>query len=486
MSACTDNIIAIQPNECIGDSLTKINDNFSTLQTTTQDLENRFNKIKRTRTFFYYGPNTDTNIVAGAYNYGAPFNTSSAVYPVSHGSWGTFMNQYAVWVNPSTDALVKKEQIRYRKLTIVQSGLYTVECQADNKVSIYIDNILVAESDNYTNTIKKVIVNLNTGLHTLQFRATNYTGNNNNWNTNPAGWACRITNSSSQAVWDTRTFAAEESSDTPIGSTSRTVITDNTTTRPSNQTIESFVNSGTELNLPSISRTGDTAYVIYQKTGFNSTVKDGFTLNDSSYLLNVSNTTTPPTPGPGGSELLEWDKTYNLHDYWSVVASADGAPSKLITLYLTITNPSVNNYSYKAGQPNRPAEITRKGDDTYIGFDNTRVYAGEGYPGAPQYTSLGPTPGDTGTFKFTHSKNIGYSQSIKATKKVWTPGVLSTVSNETTEDIINSFNPVFIIWKLTYNGDRAEYFVDSGFPKFTQALTSDTANWNNPLNWNFY
>jgi hypothetical protein len=47
---------------------------------------------------------------------------------------------------------------------------------------------------------------------------------------------------------------------------------DNQTTRPSNLTIEAFVNSPTQLNLSQISQPGDIAYVIYQKTGFLSSI----------------------------------------------------------------------------------------------------------------------------------------------------------------------------------------------------------------------
>lgn len=42
--------------------------------------------------------------------------------------------------------------------------------------------------------------------------------------------------------------------------------------RPSNLTIQAFINSSSQINLPSISSPGDIAYVIFQKTGFNSTI----------------------------------------------------------------------------------------------------------------------------------------------------------------------------------------------------------------------
>jgi hypothetical protein len=43
---------------------------------------------------------------------------------------------------------------------------------------------------------------------------------------------------------------------------------DNKASYPSKTTVESFVNSSSQLNVPAISRAGDVAYVIYQKTGF--------------------------------------------------------------------------------------------------------------------------------------------------------------------------------------------------------------------------
>jgi hypothetical protein len=48
----------------------------------------------------------------------------------------------------------------------------------------------------------------------------------------------------------------------------RSGMADNQTSRPSDMTIMAFVNSPTQLNLPTISKPNDVAYVIYQKTGF--------------------------------------------------------------------------------------------------------------------------------------------------------------------------------------------------------------------------
>jgi len=58
----------------------------------------------------------------------------------------------------------------------------------------------------------------------------------------------------------------------------------------------------------------------------------------------------------------------------------------------------------------------------------------------------------------------------------------TTVSWSTTSpDIYNVYAPVFIIWRLTYNG--TSYTVDTDFPKFSQASTLSTEDWNQPQNW---
>jgi hypothetical protein len=54
----------------------------------------------------------------------------------------------------------------------------------------------------------------------------------------------------------------------------------------------------------------------------------------------------------------------------------------------------------------------------------------------------------------------------------------------TAPDRYNVYSPVFIIWKLVYNG--SQYKTEIGFPKFTQAETISTPNWNQPQNWTQY
>lgn len=52
-------------------------------------------------------------------------------------------------------------------------------------------------------------------------------------------------------------------------------------------------------------------------------------------------------------------------------------------------------------------------------------------------------------------------------------------------DTFNSFAPIFIVWRLTYN--NIDYDVDVGFPRFVQAQTDGTSIfWNQPQTWSQY
>ena len=64
--------------------------------------------------------------------------------------------------------------------------------------------------------------------------------------------------------------------------------------RPSNLTIQAFINSSSQINLPSISSPGDIAYVIFQKTGQAVQTTSGpvFVASNSFYLFQGSKTTS--------------------------------------------------------------------------------------------------------------------------------------------------------------------------------------------------
>jgi hypothetical protein len=65
MSTCTTNIEPIYDTEYIGESLTKINDNFERLKNAAKTFEDRVNSNVGVRTFFYYGVNSATDPYSG-------------------------------------------------------------------------------------------------------------------------------------------------------------------------------------------------------------------------------------------------------------------------------------------------------------------------------------------------------------------------------------------------------------------------------------
>ena len=67
MTNCT-NIQLISQDEFIGDSLSKINTNFSLLSSAACALTQQYNSYRNIRTFFYYGPNSPTESQAGDYD----------------------------------------------------------------------------------------------------------------------------------------------------------------------------------------------------------------------------------------------------------------------------------------------------------------------------------------------------------------------------------------------------------------------------------
>lgn len=58
---CDNYIRNIEPAECLNTSLSKINNNFLDLEEVVCGLKQRMDKVKPIRTFFYYGPNAETN-----------------------------------------------------------------------------------------------------------------------------------------------------------------------------------------------------------------------------------------------------------------------------------------------------------------------------------------------------------------------------------------------------------------------------------------
>ena len=263
-------------------------------------------------------------------------------------------------------------------------------------------------------------------------------------------------------------------------------MADGTVSRPSDMTIQTFVNSPTELNLPAISKPNDIAYVIYQKTGF------------------LSNSVFGSSPGsvvvtnqiltPGAPTGLSYGIWYDVKDYFSASAFSNGLFNALGTITLSF-RPSVNAPSipfvYRAsGRPAGKAGIfgtLNRFDDTYVEWDQNNIIYSEGTTNnkVAVRTQSRPFRGfETAQFRFDFTGGP-IARNITAIRKNAT---FINPNFQTTPDINYQFSPVFIIWRLTCQ-DSLFYTVDTGFPKFSRAQQSASGNastWNAPQIWSEY
>jgi hypothetical protein len=261
-------------------------------------------------------------------------------------------------------------------------------------------------------------------------------------------------------------------------------MVDGGTSRPSDMTIQAFVNSPTELNLPPVSKPKDVAYVIYQKTGFLSSTNFGAG-GGSVVVTNQIFTPSSPTG-------LSYGVWYNVKDYFSASAFSNGIITSIGTITLSfrpfVNAPSIP-YVYRAS--GRPASKVlfrlNRWDDTYVEWNQQTITFAEGTTDNKLVVSTQSRPFqgyETAQFRFDYTGgNIprgvtGIRQNAAPIKGNFT----------TTGDINYRFSPVFIIWRLTCQ-DSLFYTVDTGFPKFSRAQQSfagNAATWNNPQIWTEY
>ena len=76
---CPRYVSTIRSTERIGNSLVKINNNFANLQTGYCKLIQRILDIVQVRTFFYYGPNANTNPTSGMQNNQASYPNNTTI-----------------------------------------------------------------------------------------------------------------------------------------------------------------------------------------------------------------------------------------------------------------------------------------------------------------------------------------------------------------------------------------------------------------------
>jgi hypothetical protein len=178
---------------------------------------------------------------------------------------------------------------------------------------------------------------------------------------------------------------------------------DNEQSRPSNQTIERFVNN--EIQLPAISDDGDYAWVIYQRTGWR-----------------------------------------NLFQEFERKDSGQVAYTRLETFF---------------EQQTQIVEVQ-----------------------VPVYYTI--SIGRAGTFKKWKTEYQEQTFTVPVDRPVtyyapynWSVSI---------PDQFREYAPIFVIYKLRYNGNTKTYsmLTGEGFPKYTRAATASTNNWNQPELWNIY
>mgnify|MGYP006893623877 FL=1 len=100
-----------------------------------------------------------------------------------------------------------------------------------------------------------------------------------------------------------------------------------------------------------------------------------------------------PIYGNGATVNLAYNTTYNIADFQSAVAYADGSPSNLATITLWIDNVAITTYTASGNN-------ILYGDDTFVQWNRQYVTAWEQWR-KYKLGSQKPFPGGT-TFKFTH------------------------------------------------------------------------------------
>lgn len=170
--------------------------------------------------------------------------TSPVVYPVSStaGDWNSFMNEYAVWVNPNAESVINVTQTRHRILTIPYSDTYTIDYAVDDNMFVYLNEKEIIYASVATSRAKPLFGVEPVGTKNLQLNAGTYVIRVDAYN-NPVrgGWAIRIKDSTGKVIWTTRNSLAAEKVPGPQGP-NVTIYNDGTTNaRVSNL----FVNAGT-------------------------------------------------------------------------------------------------------------------------------------------------------------------------------------------------------------------------------------------------
>lgn len=364
----------------------------------------------------------------------------------------------------------------------------------------------------------------------------------------------------------------------------------NKLSRPSDNTIQNFVNSADQLNLKPVSNKGDIAYVIYQKTGWYAPpatvyTKEGsgqipFTKTVTYYVIAGGN-----QGGGGGKRKISisgkcWvaREVYDFYSpKWEIfkdwLFDSGKGPIWLQKLYFNhgekfanwISNKTnikkilqkffnvvVDKLSYKNASfittPNGPikAENIKTGDIIY-GYDHVtgspkkcvvlnsqtikntlllKIYHEFGEVIIPANQKVYVKEGNTGEgLQYVEAKNLTKTDFIylednnkskilkieilkskNSIQKIEVEDTQNYILNgvkvhngwvtvivtyyvgyswtTTIQDTYRQYEPIFVLYRLTYDG--SDYIMDSGWPKYSRASTESVTNWNNPQDWLTY
>lgn len=140
--------------------------------------------------------------------------------------------------------------------------------------------------------------------------------------------------------------------------------------------------------------------------------------------------------------------------YYGVNAENDSASGMADNTAARPSNATIENFVNDANQLNVPS-ISKKNDRVYVIYQKTGFYQ----------SSI--------TRQINSSIDVNVNGSIR-----------NVPYSTTTPEVYNTYSPVFIVWMLYYDGTK--YITTPGFPKYSQAETISSSNWNQPLLWKEY
>jgi len=139
---------------------------------------------------------------------------SSTVYQTLNSIpyWSDFMNQYAVWIDQGDTPIQPGIwHTSHRTFTPDNTGYYTFTYQGGQSMKVWCDNSLVDIVNSTNAAPSSSTLYLSAQEHVIRFDCcTDPSKPITSWSDNPVGWACTVTDSNSNIVWDTRTYSLEE------------------------------------------------------------------------------------------------------------------------------------------------------------------------------------------------------------------------------------------------------------------------------------